>query len=371
MMRFRLVALIARAFAFAFAFVVAGCGGGGGGGSTPTPSNFTTTASLTLVIPPATAQSIARKANYISPNTTSIVVVIDNVNGSTTIPPGFATTTTIPLKTGSSGNCGAATAAGETCNVQIPAPAGAVVYTFTILDSAGQPLATAKAEFTIVKGQANSNLQVVLGGIVASVKFALPSFIAGIRSQGTLTVQAFDASGALIDASAPYAVPIVITDTDSTKHTHLQLNNVIGPQVQVNVASNVVTLLYDGTNNVPAFAINATVGTTTVGTTGSILIVPYTSAISFSNTTIDTGETYDPNYGLPTIYFATVGTPSAPVTATTTASESGYGGSFTASLDSTTCFPSTGQVASITPSTGTTFTITALNPGVCRVTVND
>jgi hypothetical protein len=355
--------MISRAFVAAFALLVTGCGGGGGSSSAPTPTNHPTTASLTLTIPAATSQSIGRKPQYVSPYTTAIQIVISNVNGSPTVPPGFAASTTINLTTGSGGNCSAATGGGETCTVNVPAPAGDIVYTFTILNAKGQALATATKLLTITKGESN-NLAVVLGGVVAKVTILVPTILASVPSIGTLVVDAYDASGGLIDATAPYAVPIVLTDTDQTLSTHLEVRNGIGPTAQVNTASDVVTFAYDGNPDVPPFEINATVGTTQVGTTGPI--APATSVIAFSNTYIDTGAKGDLNYEQPTIFFATIG-----ATTTTTASESGYGGTFTATLDPGTCLTASGPVATLTGSPGTTFSVASLNPGVCKVIVDD
>lgn len=360
-----------RAFVALLATAVAGCGsGGGGGGSSPPiePSN-PATASLTFVIPPvATAQSGARRPAYISPYTTAITVVIDNVNGSTNVPPAFAKTTTVQLTSGTGGNCSAPTATGETCTVNVPAPAGAIVYTFTILNAKGQALATATKLLTIIKGQANS-LSVVLSGIVASVKLGIPALIGGVKSSNTITVDAYDASGGLIDNSAPYAEPIVLTDTDSTLSTHLEVNNGIGPTATVTTAGELVTFTYSGNPDVPAFTITATVNE------AQLLSVPLSVAaqlISFSNTTLDVLSPNDINYYQPTIYFGIVGTPSAPVTATTTASETGYGGTFSAALDPASCTSTNGgPVTAISASPARTFTVSALNPGICRVTVSD
>jgi len=224
--------------------------------------------------------------------------------------------------------------------VQFVAPAGSIVFTFTIMDKAGQPLATAKKQLTILKGQANSGLQVVLSGIVASVKLLVPSMTAGFPLSAQLVFTAQDASGATIDASAPFATPIVLTDTDHTLSTHLEVRNGIGPTAQLNSAGDVVTFIYDGNPTTPAFMINATVGTTAVGSSGSI--VPLTQAISFTNTFIDTGAPSDPNYQQPTIYFANRQYAVRPVSTTTTASENSYSGQFTAVLDPVTCASSGG-----------------------------
>ena len=369
--------IASRVFAASLVMLIAGCGGGGGSAGTPGNPIGVTSASLTLVIPPATTQSIARKTNYISPNTASIQINIDNVNGSPNVPGGVPASTTVKLTSGAGQPCTTPNAQGSTCTISFPAPAGNIVFSFTIMDAKGQPLATAKKEFTIIKGEANSNLQVVLGGIVATVTIGPVVLVGGVSSVTTLVVNAYDASGALIDASAPYATPIVLSDTDTAPlSTHLEVRNGTGPTAQINTASDVVTLSYNGNPLLPAFKLNATVGSTLVG---SITVAPTTNAISFSNTSLGTGtvtQPNPPNLNQPTLYFGSVGTPSAPVTRTTTPSEGGYAGSYTAALNSTTCTTVVNNVqvpvASISPTTTTTdFTVTALNPGLCEVVVQD
>lgn len=370
--------LATHALVATVATLLAGCGGAGGSGAIgsphppPTTPGNGTTASVTLVIPPATAQSVGRKTDYVSPNTASIQILITNVNGSPTVPPGIPAKTTVALTTGTGGNCTApAPPVGETCTVPIPAPAGNIVYQFTILDAHGNALATATKEFKILLGQANTNLQVVLSGIVAAVKILVPSIASGVPLQANLSITALDASGATIDASAPFATPVTLTDTDPSTSTSLSTPALVNQKtVTLPGSSTPVTFKYSGGPIAP-FSINATVGGVAVGTSGTI--VPSTQAISFSNTFLDTNTNpKGPSYGQPTIFFGTVGPPGA-VTQTTTATESGYNGVFTATIAAATCTdPTNGQpVASLTGSPGTTFTVSSLNPGFCQVVVSD
>jgi|GEM_PF-3461285 len=369
--------LAARIVAASLALALAGCGGAAGpGGSPPPPSSGAgTTASITFDIPPSAAKSIAKKVDYISPNTASIEIVVKNVNGSPTLPPNVPATTTVTLSDGPGGNCAPpAPPAGESCSVTIPAPPGQVVYQFTILDAKGEPLATATKQFKILVGQANSNLTVVLGGIVAKVNILVPAITAGVPATGPLLLTPLDASGAVIDASAPFAVPVILTDTDTSGSTSLGLNGSSGLQsVQVNGANVVATFKYDGNPNVSPFEINASVSGVQVGSSGTI--IPSTQAISFSNTYVDLNTNpKGPSYGLPTMFFSTVSTPGSPVTQQTTATESGYNGNFTARIQTNACLSSYNQgqqVASLAGSPGTVFTVTALNPGFCEIVVDD
>jgi hypothetical protein len=369
--------LAVRAAAALLGALLAGCGGTGGQNGAALPSGSSgsnTTASITLDIPPSTTQSIAKKIDYVSPNTASIQIVVKNVNGSPTLPPNVPASTTVQLSDGPGGNCSPpAPPVDESCSVTIPAPAGEVVYQFTIFDSKGDALASATKQFKIVLGEANTNLTVVLGGIVAAMGILVPVITSGVPSQGALLLTPLDASGAQIDASAPYATPVIISDTDTSGDTSLGLNGGHGSQsVQVIGANVTVTFSYNGNPLVPPFDINATVNGVQVGSSGTI--IPSTQAISFTNTYLDLNtDPKGPSYGQPTMFFSTVGTPSSPVTQQTTASESGYNGTFTARIQSNACISSYngGQVASLTGSPGTTFTVSSLNPGFCEIVVAD
>ena len=257
----------ARVLALTSLFVLAACGGGGGAANAPLsdlPPNSPqlgpqSSASLTLTVPRGPSSS-KRSPDYVSPNSASIEITVLTVNGSaptaTQVP---VNPTTAALSTASGGNC-TVSGAGETCTVQIPAPTGAVQYRFRLKDAgAVHVLAQNTVTLTIAAGVANQSFSVQLDGVVASVTTTLPVLTPGTSFSGPITVQAFDASGAMIVGSAPYANPFTLTDNDKTGHTSLTLNSqtalTVGPVMTPN---DVVILNYDGGPDVP-FTVTATI----------------------------------------------------------------------------------------------------------------
>jgi hypothetical protein len=240
---------------------IAACSGGGSGTSTPVTAPTTSpleglTGTLTLTVPRNT-DSAHRSPRFVSPNSAFIVVTVKTVNGqpptATQVP---VNPTTTALSTGSGGNCVVAPS-GEVCTIKIPAPTGTVVYQFDLLDSANHKLATNTVTFTILAGSTNPNLSAQLDGIVATVTVITPHLQPGTAFSGPITVNAFDASGALIVGPAPYAYPFTLTDTDTSTHTSLTNNGVTGKTVTVVSPNDVVILNYDGAN-IPSFSITVT-----------------------------------------------------------------------------------------------------------------
>jgi hypothetical protein len=114
-------------------------------------------------------------------------------------------------------------------------------------------------------GNANPSLAAQLDGIVASVTVSAPHLQPGTSFSGPITVNAFDASGALIVGPAPFAFPFTLTDTDGSNHTSLTDNGSTGKSVSDGSPNDVVILNYDGAN-IPSFQITVTInGNTTVG----------------------------------------------------------------------------------------------------------
>ncbi len=257
----------AVAFGSALLFVASGiaaCSGGGGGASAPVTAPTTTplsglTGTLTLTVPRNT-DAAHRSPRFVSPNAAFIVTTVKTVNGqppTTTQVPVNPTTTA--LSTGAGGNC-VASPSGEVCTVTIPAPTGTVVYQFDLLDSASPPhkLATITVTFQILPGSTNPNLQAQLDGIVASVTVNAPHLQPGTSFSGPVTVNAFDASGALIVGNAPFANPFTLTDNDGTTHTSLTDNATTGKTITDGSPNDVVILNYDGAN-IPSFTITVTI----------------------------------------------------------------------------------------------------------------
>ena len=180
---------------------------------------------------PRNTDAAKRGPRYVSPNSASLRTTVKTVNGqpptSTQVPQNPSTTA---LSTAQGGNC-TVTPAGETCTVTIPTPTGTVVYQFDLLDSNNNVLATNTVTFTIAAGSNNPALAAQLDGVVATVTVTAPNLQPGTSFSGPITVNAYDASGALIVGAAPFANPFTLTDTDGTTHTSLTDGSTTGKSV--------------------------------------------------------------------------------------------------------------------------------------------
>jgi hypothetical protein len=366
-----------RTAAVASLVLLAGCGGGG---SAPAPQQLPSqtvptssprssgSATLTLDVP--RAPSSARRApTYVSPNSAALVVTVKTVNGqapsATQVPPAL-NPQTFALSTAAGGNC-TVSPSGETCTVTIPAPTGQVVYQFDLLDASSNKLATNTLTFTIAAGS-TPQLQAQLGGIVSTVTVTTPALTAGTSFSGPITVQAFDASGALIVGSAPYANPFTLTDNSASGSTSLTNNATTGLTVTVGGPNDVVILNYDGSANDP-FTISATVPGKAAQTAGTVTTT--NQPVTFPGTPTDTNSPSDPNFNQPTLTFATI-----PSTKQFTPAEIGWSdhgtNGFTVALDPATCGTGASAVVTVAAVSGTnnrTFSATSQHTGLCKATV--
>lgn len=362
------------------------CGGGGGGGTTgvtpsqpgsPGGTNTPQTARLTLRFPIAPSSDGKKRPAYVSGNATQLIVDVNTVNGSSSLPSGVASSTTIALTTsGGSPNC---TVAGsvETCTAQVPAPPGSVNYTFDLEDASNNILATATQTFTITAGTANT-LSLSLGGVVKTVTVSGPSplFVPGTAATTTLTVTAEDASGYTIGGSTAYDNPFTLTISDTSGATQLSVNGgTAATTVTVSAPTDVVSVVYSG-----KATSNATITSGTSGVTASGMLVASAGTITLpSGTAIDSaangGLSTDPNWNMPTVFFTSTG-----VQETFTAQEDGwttapYDQVVTATLDSTTCGSGGSAVASIASNTNAagvdSIVVNGSNAGFCKVTLTD
>jgi hypothetical protein len=367
----------ARAIALGALILLAGCGGGGGSApspvqpavqSPPTSAPRTASATLTLDVPRG-ASSARRAPHFVSPNSATLVVSVRTVNGqpptAAQVPPAL-NPQTFPLSTAAGGNC-TVSPSGETCTVTIAAPTGQVSYQFDLLDASNNKLATNTLTFTIAAGS-TPQLQAQLDGIVSTVTVTAPALTAGTSFSGPITVQAFDASGALIVGSAPYANPFTLTDNDASGATSLTDNATTGLAVTVGGPNDVVILNYDGSANDP-FTISATVPGKAPQTAGTVTTT--NQPITFPGTPNDTNSPSDPNYNQPTVVFATI-----PSTKQFTAAQIGWSDrgthGFTVALDPVTCGSGASAVVTVAPVAGTnnrTFSATSQKSGLCKGTV--
>jgi hypothetical protein len=201
-----------------------GCSGGGGssvpqaaggGGSSSGAAAGTQSVVVAIKIPGSTAASSSsvRHPLYVSPNTNSVAIA---VNG--------GTSTVASLASGSA-NCTAGTGGARSCSVTVSAPVGADTFTETTYQSTngtGAVLSQNTTSAKIVAGQANT-VNLTLDGVVASISLSLnpASPPTGTPATIALTVNFFDASGYGIIGSAPFANPITLTDSDTSKVTSL------------------------------------------------------------------------------------------------------------------------------------------------------
>jgi hypothetical protein len=336
---------------------------GASGAPSPLPSSSAgpapSTATLKFTVE-RNAASTRRTVRAVPAAAQQLVVTINSVNGSTTLPSGYTAQTTISLSSGAGGVCTADTTgtSGLNCTVTIPAPPGQVNYTFAVFDANAKQLANDTVTETV--GNTAPTFTVTLNSIVASLTITPPNIAVGQRSSGPLTITYYDASGAQIVGST-FANTVTITDTDASSPPHSQLilnSGTPGSSVTVTSVSDQVAMTYDGAN-VTTILTYQIAGSS--NPPGSVTIAP----ITFTNATIDTIAT-DVNYGAPTIHF--YGSP----TVSFTASEPGWsdaGHSFSYALDPTTCFVSGTPVVSIATTDNLTFSVTALANALCKLTV--
>jgi hypothetical protein len=234
----------------ALALALSGCGGGGSSspvspaGAQPTPTGVptttpsgwkqTATVSLSWNLSTRPGSVAARKPQYVSPSSASLVTTVLSVNGLTgsNIPSWVAPNPTTLTLTTTGPNPPCAVSVGvETCAATIPAPPGSVTYSFVIADGSSNVLSetpTAGVTFTIAQGQSNTSLSVSLEAVVASVQpttsgSAIAPLAAGTPSQQTIAVNAYDADANQITngSAITYEDPFAITDPDPTGQTML------------------------------------------------------------------------------------------------------------------------------------------------------
>jgi len=360
-----------RALVVASIVLLAGCGGGGGSAPVPHPTaqptntptgGYLQTASLKLVIPlPRSSSSTKRNPQYVPSSAATLDVTVNSVNSGP--PPSWVTpaTQTVTLN-GSictpSGNV-------ETCTIStIPAPPGTVNYTFTVNDASSQALSTLTTNENVIQGQTNS-FSVTLLGIVKTVAVTTATLVADTPPSGNsqvVNVSAEDADGNVITGT--YNNPFTLTDNDGTGVTSLAVNGTTASPVTVSKDTDAVTLAYNG-QAVNNFTITAGGS----GISGSGSVTANVRDVVFTGTTLDSaavgGTSSDSNWGQQTVFFS-----QASGSQTISASELGwtdapYSQSFT--VDASGC----AGKATVTPASGTSFTVTAVAVGVCAVKLNE
>jgi hypothetical protein len=221
-----------RLFLSAACLLLISCGGGGGSSAVAPAAapgaaaqQRSTNGSIVLSIPTQTASGAVRYPQFVSPNASSVSLV---VNG--------GTAQTFDVSAASS-LC-ATTSGARNCTLTFGAPPGNDTIVLTIFsgpNGTGTTLATTTTTTTVTAGTPFSVTVAVtatIGTVVATVKGGTgasctapatapnPSITEGCGGSGLtgggagLTVNAFDPSGAQITGTAPYATPIQISAND-------------------------------------------------------------------------------------------------------------------------------------------------------------
>jgi hypothetical protein len=289
----RLRGVFLRAIAWIGAFSLCACGGGGGGShpgpaaipvaspvasSTPLPMGHAT---VTITIPAAAITANARKnPAFISASAQSISISSYPVVAG--VIAGVAAATSNQNLTSTSPGCSGT--GPIVCSVSVAAPLGRDAFAINIYQGLNQGLPllstlpqSAATELTVVEGQANTVLPLVLGGVPASIVVS-PSQTAlfgGVPATIGISVVASDAGGNVIIGSANYANPITLTDVDGTGQTGLSTFTVVSP-------ATVVTLNYTGQVVGSTVTINASATGATV-TPGLLTFSPGALTVACSS----------------------------------------------------------------------------------------
>ena len=384
---------------------LAGCGGGGSAGTPSGPPAADVPklaqAVLKITFPVGTStSSTSRNPKFVSPNSNSIKITVNTVNGSApgayvTPNPFVAQLTT----TGGSPNC-VVTGGAETCTItNVTAPPGTVNYTLAVYastDGSGTPLAEATVNETVVQGTLNT-FNVTLSGVIGALVMNIPTTAFNANTPVTQTdiVKVNDPSGARIIGTAPFDAggTVTVTDNDASPETSLVAGSGGGSATvcadskhcTLSHGADTVNLVYtgkaaSGTGGPPpvdSFTVTASTGVAGVSTQTANMSIT-NQLITFDVTTTDDtahgGLPADPNYNQLTLFFTAIG-----VTQNFTAAELGwsnapYSQGFTTAFDMTTCGTGASAVATIAVVGGppnVTFAVTSKNPGTCKLTVSD
>jgi hypothetical protein len=375
----------ARPFAAVLFVALAACSSGGTTTPLlPAPSASsaagpgTPSANLTFHFPaPGTAASAqsGRAPAFLPANAAALVVIVNAIDGSTTLPTFVPRSTTIALTTSGSNPTCSVSGSVETCSVAIPAPPGSVNYTFDIEDGSGNTLASATQTLTIVAGASNQiATPVTLLAMVKTVTIGTVSVTAGTAATFPLTLGLGDAAGNVISGNANVANPITLADSDTSGATKLSVNSgAAATTVMVNAPTDTVALVYTGSPAAP-FSVawsgtGITAGSTAMSGAVGTMVVAGTTVCTASAGCLPT----DVDFNAPSLLFEATGAAS---NQTLTVSETGWSNPpfnhvFQYALDPATC---AGPVATISPGSppgGTALVVTPQTYGICKLTITD
>jgi hypothetical protein len=229
-------------------------------------------------------------------------------------------------------------------------PPGQDTFTFTVYDAVngtGNVIATYSATYAIAAGVANTNT-VTLNGMPAAATIAgVPSLPSGTATSAPLTVTVSDADANTI--SGTYAVPITVSTNDTAGIFGQQLavnGGTPAPSVTVTKSTDVVTLAYGGLTESPKTLAASrpgpvTIGTAAVATTNAPIV--YNGPLNGTTPEID--------------LYAPTGVGSSGTLGLT---QTGFTNAPFAMAYSAVPNAACASIATVSPSAGTTFTVTAL-----------
>ncbi|MGA7354361.1 MAG: hypothetical protein WBW76_02925, partial [Candidatus Cybelea sp.] len=241
----------------AAAMLLAACGGGsnlpngsvvnspGNGSGNPTKL---VSVKVTVTVPRGSGQM---RPDFVSVNTESLVIELTSVDGSGVTGVSATTINTTAhahgCKEGSDGLACSATAQGS------PGQDVFAATTYSAPNATGSVLSvgTVQAKIQGAHGSVpiSNTLSLTLDGVIASLKLALaPNWGKyGHAMSSSVTLAAFDATGAEIVGPSDYASPVALTiQGDSQNAFGLRANGKSGPSLSILKPTSDITLTYDG-----------------------------------------------------------------------------------------------------------------------------
>jgi hypothetical protein len=216
---------------------------------------------VTVTVPP---KPPGARSQYLSTNTESLAIQLASVNGKgvTGVNPTIVNTVTKAhdCKTGAHGVACTATAQGSPGDDVF----GVVAYAGT--GATGAVLSSGTVEAKIGSGGGSvgisNQLSLTLEGVIARLKLSLSPTNAkrGIRATATVTLNAYDASGAEIVGPSDYFEPISLAiqgDTDRAFSLHDARGS--GKALTIAEPTSNITLTYDGNKQASPITLEATV----------------------------------------------------------------------------------------------------------------
>lgn len=267
----RTPAFALRISAVICALTIVACGGGlstpegpvvgspGGGGPSPTPL---VDVKVTVTIP---LPSRGIRPNYLSYNTASLAIVLSSVDGQ----PVTGVNTTVMNTLPKSHDCHTQGKALQCSSTTKGSPGNDVfaVTTYSGTDATGSVLSAGDVAAKISGNNGgvgiSNNLPLTLEGVIASLKLSVNPNKAkrGKAAQASVTLRAFDATGAQIVGPSYYDEPIAVAiqgDTNNAFRLHDGKRS--GSTLTIRRPASGITLTYDGNKQAAPITVQASVG---------------------------------------------------------------------------------------------------------------